>query len=862
MRNIEDIYPLTPMQQVMLLHSVGNPLSRELTTQIVIKLDLDADVSRLSQAWEKVVAKHASLRTGFYWAGKKEPVQFVRQAALPEIYAHKLSDDQERFDAEKERLINEDRNMAFDLSKAPLMRVTYLCSPTIKNIMIWTSHHLVLDRWCTSIVLNDLKKFYADGDNQSASSVRTSASAKYKTHIEHIRRISTQETSAYWRKYLHNWRPRNPLLSLKSSSSAESDHISPVIKQEFKLPANATLSTIAKKWNTTSAQLAQLAWGITLNQLYDSADSVYALTVSGRSADINGVENIVGCFINNVPTRSRILPNTTIRSYLELLSSDQWDRERYQHESLSKISSLIQSSESAAIESLFVWLSDLGLPNEDKEALSLELEEQSMASAFPMTVGVLETNNCVGVNISINPEFQSRVSIAEIIEIFENTIGRLVTSQLTDELQSVIGFDAIAETVHENDDSEPNDFLFQQVETVVDGRSGGRAASDPVLTRQLIVNEWKSVLNLDAIDESKSFFELGGTSIDAAKLHAKLQGALRSSLPLLQLYQKPYIEDMLALFISGDLAMHDQIAIPVKESGKYAPLFFVASPDVNTIGCAQLANYIKSDRPVVVLQAPPSSERMQALSPRQLPEVAEQYIQAMQAIQPNGPYNLMGMCTGAQLSFEMAKQLKESKEHCSFLGILNTWALYTVSRTYRLQQLFTRFKVLQQEKLIDQPAVVWEKILVKRIWNPLKARLSTKSSAQELAMSANDGISTSDTTASMEGLVGASVAKNDITPPSEKPVDEWVHAVGWHHKFKPKPKLEQHVVVVRTNSQPFWRIKNSNLGWDLHAESVEVETLKCDDHHVLLREPWVAELASVIDSKLVDTPMAPDSGAH
>ena len=81
LRNVEDVYPLTAMQQGMLYHTVTDPSSGVFVNQIITPLTGDLDIPSLKKAWETLLARHSSLRTAFLWDGLDEPLQVVRAEA-------------------------------------------------------------------------------------------------------------------------------------------------------------------------------------------------------------------------------------------------------------------------------------------------------------------------------------------------------------------------------------------------------------------------------------------------------------------------------------------------------------------------------------------------------------------------------------------------------------------------------------------------------------------------------------------------------------------------------------------------------------------------------------------------------------
>ncbi|MEO0770472.1 MAG: condensation domain-containing protein [Cyanobacteria bacterium J06649_4] len=74
---IENMYPLSPMQEGLLFHSLLAPASGVYVPQVVLTLSGEIAESRLRQAWESAIARHSILRTGFYWEQRDQPFQVV-----------------------------------------------------------------------------------------------------------------------------------------------------------------------------------------------------------------------------------------------------------------------------------------------------------------------------------------------------------------------------------------------------------------------------------------------------------------------------------------------------------------------------------------------------------------------------------------------------------------------------------------------------------------------------------------------------------------------------------------------------------------------------------------------------------------
>ena len=158
-RNIEDIYALSPMQQGMLFHSLYEEQSGIYIEQDVVSFEGHLDVSAFKQAWEQIIERHSILRTLFVWQKGKQPIQIVRQrVALPwtEYDWRGQPDKEERIEA----LAREERLLGFKLDQAPLMRFYLIRLDEARYQFIWTYHHLLLDGWSKTTVVNEVVMLY------------------------------------------------------------------------------------------------------------------------------------------------------------------------------------------------------------------------------------------------------------------------------------------------------------------------------------------------------------------------------------------------------------------------------------------------------------------------------------------------------------------------------------------------------------------------------------------------------------------------------------------------------------------------------------------------------------------------------
>jgi thioesterase domain-containing protein len=251
-------------------------------------------------------------------------------------------------------------------------------------------------------------------------------------------------------------------------------------------------------------------------------------------------------------------------------------------------------------------------------------------------------------------------------------------------------------------------------------------------------------------------------------------------------------------------------------------LFCVASPEVDTIGYAILARHVDPDRPVYLLQAPPLNESVRRLQPPEFAQLAATYIEAMRDIQPTGPFNLIGMCSGSQIEIEICRKLEAEGESIAFSGILDTWALYTLSRGYYVK------------KALD----------LARYYSKRLRKMGAGSRSEE-AVSADKPVDPGE-----PGNEGQKPLKRDGTG---KAVRQYSleEEVGWPEQQPPLMKIDSRVTVFRQRKRKqYWRIRDPLLGWGRHANSVDLVRLRAPGHKHIFREPWVRELARDLESRL------------
>lgn len=288
-----DAYPLSPMQQGMLFHTLSAPGSDVYVEQFSCALHGSLDADLFEQAWALVQSRHAPLRTAFAWNGLPEPLQVVApRAALPF----------RRAKGDVEALRAEERARGFDLSRAPLMRLVLVQGDDpARHHLIWTWHHAILDAWSGPLLLEEVLASYdalTRGERPDLPPVRP-----YKEFIAWQKAQDMGPAEDYWRTRLAEFTEATPL-ELGPAGASEQDY-----GLEFQPLAADTvdrLRIVARAAGVTLNTFVQGAWALLLSRLSGRDDVLFGTAVAGRPPEISGIERMVGLFINTLPQRAQI----------------------------------------------------------------------------------------------------------------------------------------------------------------------------------------------------------------------------------------------------------------------------------------------------------------------------------------------------------------------------------------------------------------------------------------------------------------------------------------------------------------------------------------------------------------------------
>jgi thioesterase domain-containing protein/acyl carrier protein len=181
---------------------------------------------------------------------------------------------------------------------------------------------------------------------------------------------------------------------------------------------------------------------------------------------------------------------------------------------------------------------------------------------------------------------------------------------------------------------------------------------------------WQQVLEVSKIGIHDNFFDLGGHSLKAAHLFFLLEQVYGRRLPLATLFEAPTIAEFASLLSREHWTPPWQSLVAIQPSGNATPIFMVPGVGGNVLFFAQLAKLLGPNQPSYGLQARGLDGKDAPFT--SVPEMASHYITQIRHIRPNGPYTILGNCTGGLIAYEMAQQLL-GQGQTTTLVMMETW---------------------------------------------------------------------------------------------------------------------------------------------------------------------------------------------
>ncbi|MPZ81610.1 MAG: amino acid adenylation domain-containing protein [Actinophytocola sp.] len=302
-RRVRDIYPLTAMQQGMLVHALRAAEAPVYQQQFVLAVTGVPAEAALRAGLDDLVARHTVLRTGFVWEGVDTPVQVVFADAAPGLAVTDARGSD--VDAAVRAALADQWATPFDLRRAPLLRAHALRVGADEWRLVTTIHHLVLDGWSMPTVQAELAELVAA--RLAGRTATLPPAAPFREFVTWLRDHDTTEAAgAHFKRLLGDLRHPTPLGVDRVSRVSAEPGPSGRVELFLRCDPERRPDVLARRRGLLPSTIAHAAWGLLLARCASTPDAVFGTTVSGRPAELPGVTERVGMFVNTVPVRVAI----------------------------------------------------------------------------------------------------------------------------------------------------------------------------------------------------------------------------------------------------------------------------------------------------------------------------------------------------------------------------------------------------------------------------------------------------------------------------------------------------------------------------------------------------------------------------
>lgn len=538
-KNVDAIYPLSPQQKGMLLESLSAAVPTLHLERLVCTLQGELDLAAFERAWERVIARHSIFRTAFAWKAQEEPLQVVlERVRLPltvEDLRDRTSDQQE---AALGAYLQGDLEQGFDMSRAPLMRLALFRTGEREYQLVWTHHHILMDGWCRPLVVAEFSAFYQAfrrGEEPSLPPARP-----YRSYIAWLRGKEAERPHAerFWRETLSGLSGPTPLGELAGPPQAGTVPHHGTRSIHLAEAETSRLREMARQRRLTLNTVVQGVWALLLSRYSGQRDVVFGTTVSGRPAELEGVEGMIGLFINTLPFRVSVPPGERIWSWLEEVQTRHLEARAYEHCSTGEIHLWSGLPGSVPLyDSLLVFenypTESRTAPPPDPRPGALEMAVGGPGSTGAITRHPLTLIAGEAAELTVTLIYDGLRLEGDAVSRIAGHL-RLLLESLADGEQTVLA-DLLARVPATET---PRLYTF------------GSAAEDrPFLaprtpTEETLAAIWAEVLGLPRVSLHDSFLELGGHSLLATRILERIDRAFGVKLPLLRLYEAPVLGDL------------------------------------------------------------------------------------------------------------------------------------------------------------------------------------------------------------------------------------------------------------------------------------------------------------------------------
>lgn len=793
----EEIYPASlPQERLWFLDQLRN---QHAAYNVHVGLWLNGTLAEnaLRAALGEIVARHDSFRTKFRFEDGN-----LAQVVAPALPVRIATDDVTAAAdpiARAYQIACDEVHAPFDLAEGPLFRARLMRVSPEDHVFVCTMHHIVTDSWSMQLFVKELTTLYTAFSTGNSSPL-TELPVRYGDYAEWQRECFSSENIdnqiAYWKDKLKH---APALLRLPTDSKRPAEQTFAGASQTTLIPdaVVAKIKKLAAAQQCTPFMVLLAAFKTLLARYSGQTDVLVGVPVAGRNSI--ETESLIGFFVNTLVLRDNLSGNPRFIEVLAQVRETTLGAFANAEVPFEKIVEVLQPERNLSYNPLFqVMFSSIKAAVQSHvfgDLTAYPYVVSTNSSIFDLSATLIEaTDGQWYMQFEYNTDLFAHERIQRMLadygRLLENVAERpeIRVGQIAVTGQEQLS--ALPQQAEKTAESDP------PADTALAGRSDFHEKCEQLL------EIWKKVLGVASLGIHDNFFDMGGHSLLAARLIREIEKATGQRIRVSAIFRAPTIAAF-ARLMPTQTPGPDPIAMELRRGIGAQALFGVAIPGVETFGFGMLAHHMCADCSVYKLQASAPVILDRPFSTQELQSLAERYVAAMRAVQPEGPYALAAMCDGALLAQAMIVLLEKQGVEVSLFTVFDTWVLENSMRP--LLWTLDYYHQRLQRYLAASSHERWQTI---------------------------------------KGIAGRLLGGG-------RTEDErgWKRAYWPGEGFHP-PRFHAPVLLFKRRRQPFYYVRDPQMGWGGRT-SGGVEIYVIDGGHVdMLRDPYVRRVAERISSRI------------
>jgi len=516
---IENISKLTPLQLGMYFLYSSNSDSHAYHWQYGCELFGELDVKKYKESFGELVRRHGILKTIIRDDIAAEPLQIQLKEIKPEFRFMDVSlNDEEYNEGLIKKLIQEDLNDKFYLSEKPPLRLTLLKLNDHHYYRLWSNHHIILDGWSTGIVLDELEKIYAE--KLAVLDSRNEPKSDFSDYLHWLDSYDVGSSKLYWQGYLNGIQNIVEINPDKKSMGE-------IVHKDFRFNIPNDTALRLKQFLSQNQITLNVAvhffWALILSKHSNERDVVFGSIVSGRPPEIEGVDQVVGMFINAIPVRIVFSEDNSLLNQLKQFQQSFYESMPHHYVNLGDITSATIPGKSL-INNILTFekesFDSVDLGNESKTPYQIKNEYVFESTNYNLNFIVKPINGLL-FNVKYNFACYSEDKIKKLASDWKTVITALIDQPYATLHEVILNEDLANTSVQETSIFSSDAEFSPMIESTSENSKEDQSKEWIERLKEL----YAEVLDCEVkkIDVEKGFFEMGGHSINAIKILSKLR---------------------------------------------------------------------------------------------------------------------------------------------------------------------------------------------------------------------------------------------------------------------------------------------------------------------------------------------------